>query len=195
MKGFLIYPTYEVIDNKSYVMLFGRLENNQSFLSINEYKPYFYIKKSDLKDALSLQEFEYENNHFKNFISEEVIKVILDIPAEVPKLRKKLEEDGIECYECGKGTRNFELGDLFYCKDIDLGILVKNPIFCPKCNSDISDEKCLVKEHELLMKIVTANLCASSKMKIPKHLKGSNIINENDHEKFSSYCKSKLKFI
>src|SRR3989344_8233873 len=114
MKGFLIYPSYEVIDNKSYVMLFGRLENNQSFLSINEYKPYFYIKKSDLKDALSLQEFEYENNHFKNFISEEVIKVILDIPAEVPKLRKKLEEDSIECYKFGKGGKNIIFVELFF---------------------------------------------------------------------------------
>ena len=99
MKGFLIYPSYEVIDNKSYVILFGRLENNQSFLSINECKPFFYIKKADLKDALSLQDFDHENNHFKNFSSEEVIKVILDIPAEVPKLRKKFEENGIECYE------------------------------------------------------------------------------------------------
>ncbi|MEK6947922.1 MAG: DNA polymerase II, partial [Nanoarchaeota archaeon] len=99
MKGFLIYPTYELIDNKSYVVLFGRLENNQSFISMHECKPYFYIKKSDLKDALSLEDFEHENNHFKNFSSEEVIKVILNVPAEVPKLRKKLEENSIECYE------------------------------------------------------------------------------------------------
>ena len=99
MKGFLIYPTYAIIDNKAYIYLFGRLENGESFLTINHYKPYFYIKKKDLKDALELEKFEHQDIKFKNFENEEVVKVILNIPAEVPKLRKKFEEYQIECYE------------------------------------------------------------------------------------------------
>ena len=32
MKGFVVYPTYRIIDNKAKVYLFGRLENGESFL-------------------------------------------------------------------------------------------------------------------------------------------------------------------
>jgi hypothetical protein len=46
MKAFLIYPTYRIIDEKAYVYLFGRLENGESFLTINEFKPYFFIRQA-----------------------------------------------------------------------------------------------------------------------------------------------------
>ncbi|MEK6868035.1 MAG: hypothetical protein AABX98_04380, partial [Nanoarchaeota archaeon] len=51
MKGFIIDPTYRIRENKAYVYLFGRLENGESFLTINETRPYFFIKKSDKKKA------------------------------------------------------------------------------------------------------------------------------------------------
>ena len=70
MKGFILYSTYKIIDNKACVLLYGKLENNETFLTINEYKPYFYIKESDLKKVLKLEKFEYEENKFKNFDNE-----------------------------------------------------------------------------------------------------------------------------
>jgi DNA polymerase II len=99
MKGFIIYPTYKTIQDKSYVCLYGRLENGESFLTINHQKPYFYIKDSDLKKARKLETFQIESTSFTNFKKEKLIKIILEIPAEVPKLRKTLEEEDIECYE------------------------------------------------------------------------------------------------
>ena len=99
MKGFVIYPTYKVIDNKAYVCLFGRLENGESFLTVNEFKPYFYIKKDDLKLAKDFGVFEHEETDLRNFNEEKVVKIILDVPAELPKLRDKLREVSIECYE------------------------------------------------------------------------------------------------
>ena len=60
MKGFIVNPTYKIINGKSYVCLYGRLENGDSFLTINEFKPYFFIKKSDLKNAQKLGEFEHD---------------------------------------------------------------------------------------------------------------------------------------
>ena len=100
MKGFVIYPTYKIIENKAYVYLFGRLENGESFITINEFKPYFYIKKSDLEFAQSFGfNFEFEENKFKNFKNEEVVKIILDVPPDVPKLRKKFSENNIDSYE------------------------------------------------------------------------------------------------
>src|SRR3989344_2118677 len=99
MKGFIIYPTYRVIDNKAYVYLYGRLENSQSFLSIDEFKPYFFIKSSDLKKAQKLGKFESENTEFTNFKKEPVAKIMLSIPSEVPKLRELFQDEKIECYE------------------------------------------------------------------------------------------------
>ncbi|MFH1593059.1 MAG: DNA polymerase II [Candidatus Woesearchaeota archaeon] len=99
MKGFIIYPTYRVIDNKAYVYLFGRLENNQSFLTINYSRPYFFIKTKDLKKAQKLDKFDSEKTDLKNLKKEPVTKIILDIPSDVPKLRYLFEESNIECYE------------------------------------------------------------------------------------------------
>ena len=99
MKGFVIYPTYKIIDSKAYVCLFGRLENGDSFLTINHFKPYFYIKKEDLGLAEDIADFEYEESEFINFKGKNVIKVILDFPNDVPKIRGRFEENQIECYE------------------------------------------------------------------------------------------------
>src|SRR3989344_8039539 len=100
MKGFVIYPSYEIKENKSYVTLYGRLENGESFLTINEYKPYFYIKEEDLEITKTIiKNLEHEKTKLKNFNNKKVIKIILEIPEDVPKIRKKLEENEIETYE------------------------------------------------------------------------------------------------
>ena len=69
MKGFIIHPTYKTLGNKAFVYLYGRLENNQSFLTINEFRPYFFIKNSDLKKAQKLDEFRFEETNLINFNS------------------------------------------------------------------------------------------------------------------------------
>src|SRR3989344_2250444 len=97
MKGFILYPTYEIIGGKPSVMLFGKLENGQSFLTINSYRPYFYIKESDKKSLP--KEYDYEKSTLKNFEKKSLVKIYTSIPSEVPTLRKYLEEKGVDCYE------------------------------------------------------------------------------------------------
>ena len=97
MKGFILYPTYEIIDGKPSVMLFGKLENGQSFLTINSYRPYFYIKESDKKSLP--KEYDYEKSTLKNFEKKSLVKIYTSIPSEIPTLRKYLEEKGVDCYE------------------------------------------------------------------------------------------------
>jgi len=106
MKAFIVYPTYRIIDNKAYVYLFGRLENGESFLTINLFKPYFWIKNNDLDKAQKLAEkhsmnFEVGKNKKKivNFDDEEVVKIILNTPNEVPQLKQLFESEKIICYE------------------------------------------------------------------------------------------------
>ena len=98
MKGFILYPSYKIIDGKSYVFLFGKLENGESFLVMNFYEPYFYIKTKDVKKAGN-GDFKIENSDFKSFNDEKLSRVILETPKDVPGLRRSFEEDGIECYE------------------------------------------------------------------------------------------------
>jgi len=99
MKGFIIHPTYRIEDNKAFIHLYGRLENGESFLTINEFKPYFFIKKSDLDKALKVEQFDYEETKFKNFDEEPVIKILMSIPGDVAKLRDKFSNKKIPHYE------------------------------------------------------------------------------------------------
>ena len=97
MKGFIIDATYRIIDNQSFIFLFGRLENNQSFLAMTKYEPYFYIKLIDIKKLP--KSIKYEKTSYKNFKNEPVVRILLDSPKEVSLLRSELEENNIECYE------------------------------------------------------------------------------------------------
>jgi len=99
MKGFIIYPTYKIIDGKSYVFLYGRLENNQSFLTINEFKPYFFIRTKDLVKAKKIIKSEFEETKFTDFKRELMTKVILNSPKDVTDIRNELEESKIKTYE------------------------------------------------------------------------------------------------
>ena len=99
MKGFILDSDYQIIEDKSYIYLYGKLENNQTFVTINQYKPYFYIKEKDLKKALKIEKFDYEDNEFKNFAGEKVIKIYAKTPQEITKLRLKFKDENLDYYE------------------------------------------------------------------------------------------------
>jgi len=96
MKGFVVYPTYKTINDRSFVLLYGRLENGESFVTINSFKPFFYIKENDLENAKKISSFEFKRCSLTNFQKEKVVKIILYIPADVPNLRKQFSEENIE---------------------------------------------------------------------------------------------------
>ena len=76
MKGFIVYQTYRIINKAPYICLFGRLENNESFLTVTKFKPYFYIKASDLKIALDIENFKNEKTTLTNFNGKKIEKII-----------------------------------------------------------------------------------------------------------------------
>mgnify|MGYP000126706519 CR=1 FL=1 len=67
MKGFILSQSYRSIEGMSYVLLFGKLENNQSFLVMNKYEPYFYVRT---KDAKKVKHAQVESTDLKNFNEE-----------------------------------------------------------------------------------------------------------------------------
>lgn len=97
MKAFIIDSTYKVRDSQPYVLLFGRLENNQSFITLNSYNPYFYIKLSDIKKLP--KEIRYEHTSYKNFNNQLLTRIFTELPKQITPLRHELEENNIECYE------------------------------------------------------------------------------------------------
>ncbi|MBU7038755.1 MAG: DNA polymerase II [Theionarchaea archaeon] len=99
MKGLIIHPTYRTHGGKSFVHLYGRLENGESFLAINEFRPYFYIKRSDLNTALNVEPLEFKETDMKTFSGDPVVKIFTQYPKEVADLRRILEKRDIECYE------------------------------------------------------------------------------------------------
>jgi DNA polymerase II len=99
MKGFIISHTYKIINEKSYVLLYGRLENDQSFLAIKEFRPFFFIETKDLKKAKQIKDFENEETKLKNFEDGAMSKITLDFPKEIPEFRSILSEANIKTYE------------------------------------------------------------------------------------------------
>ncbi|NQV09339.1 DNA polymerase II [Candidatus Woesearchaeota archaeon] len=100
MKGFIIHPTYQTENGKSVVYLFGRLENNKSFLLKQDFRPYFYIKESDKTKAKEiLENLDVEKGDFKDFKANKLIKITLDTTSELMRIRDELINEEIECYE------------------------------------------------------------------------------------------------
>lgn len=99
VKGFIVYPTYKLEDGKAYVYLFGRLESGESFLTINAYRPYFFIKTKDRENAEKLIKLDYEDTDFHDFAANKMTKVTLEIPGNVPNIRKLFQDNEIISYE------------------------------------------------------------------------------------------------
>ncbi len=102
MKGFIVYPTYRIIEDKAYVYLFGSLENGESFLTINHFRPYFYIRtkdKSKLKKIKTDLKYDIEDTSMKTFFEDKVSKITLNMPRDVPVLRDMCNKEDIVTYE------------------------------------------------------------------------------------------------
>ena len=100
MKGFIVNLSHTTINNQTYVQLFGRLENGQSFVVMNKIEPYFFIKENDLKIVSKyLKKYETERTKLTNFKGEKVIKISSDNRAELNKLSQVMHKLEIETYE------------------------------------------------------------------------------------------------
>jgi len=93
MKAFIIYSDYKVESDRTQVMLFGKLENEQSFVSIHDFTPYFYIKTEQIKKIEKyLTKFKVEKTEFTNFNKEKVSKISSASQTELNKLYKAIHK-------------------------------------------------------------------------------------------------------
>lgn len=119
MKGFIVYATHDNFGNKTVVQFFGRLENGQSFITVNEFRPYFFVRKKEahylVKDGKKIEEVK-----FKNFTGEEVVKASFENQTELNETYKKFYKH-IEIYEGDlRPSQRFIIDKkLLGCVDID----------------------------------------------------------------------------
>jgi DNA polymerase II len=100
MKGFIVYADYSFIEDKNIVLLYGRLENGQSFVSTHNFEPYFFIKESDYDKSKSLfKNYSIEKTNLSNFSKDPVVKVSSTNISELNKLHKALHLKDIETFE------------------------------------------------------------------------------------------------
>lgn len=91
MNGTIIYSTYETQDSQTTIRLFGKLENGQSFLTLNKFKPYFFIREKDKRKALKdIKPHKPKPCSLKNFKGEPVLKVEFKTRVDLHNAYKKI---------------------------------------------------------------------------------------------------------
>ncbi|MBU4456457.1 MAG: hypothetical protein KKA65_03060, partial [Nanoarchaeota archaeon] len=78
---------------------FGKLENKETFVFIKHFKPYFFIKESDLNKAKKVEKFESEKVDLKDFDGKKVVKILVDKPSDVIHVREIFSDANISTYE------------------------------------------------------------------------------------------------
>ena len=100
MKGFIVDTDYIAIDGKTFVQLFGRLDNGQSFAVLNEFQPYFFVRELDRSVIKKLLDnFKTEETKLTNFANEKVFKIIGDSQEDLNKLLKEIHSENVHTYE------------------------------------------------------------------------------------------------
>ena len=99
MQGFLLTPTYRVVNGVPEVHLYGVLESGEPCLIIDDRsRPHFFIRACDAKAAGQLG-VTVQPSELHTLAGEPVATVTVGVPGDVPPLRRKLEERGAECLE------------------------------------------------------------------------------------------------
>ena len=110
----------------------------------------------------------------------------------------KMQTD-MKCLNCNKITRNVELGKVYYAtEDAKNKIMVQDSLTCPKCKSDISQEKCAVKVNDFLMRLLAGNILLMIKEKgepMPEHLRGMSPLDEYEYATVARHRRTKLKMV
>jgi DNA polymerase-2 len=100
-RGFVITPTYRIADRRPEVHIYGRLENGEPCLIVDDRtRPHFFVPAAatDVVKACAPR-VHVEPRNLTTFTGEPVVQVTVDMPAEVPPLRARLEEAGVACLE------------------------------------------------------------------------------------------------
>jgi DNA polymerase-2 len=93
--GFVLQPTYRVREGVPVVQLFGRLESGEAFLvEERRFRPYFFVPRGDERALEGERAARLEPCALRDLAGREVVRVVTDLPASVPRLRERVERAG-----------------------------------------------------------------------------------------------------
>ena len=99
-QGLILKPTYRVRAKRPVVQLFGRLLDGPPFLVEDDrFRPYFFIRSRDAHRLAGEPEVVVQGTDLRDLEGEPVARVEVPLPAAVPRLRERLEHDGIRLLE------------------------------------------------------------------------------------------------
>ena len=100
MKAYIVNISSRIDEEKTFVHIFGRLENSKSFAAIIQVTPYFYIREADFQKAKRLLEkTKADKTNLVNKENEKVIKISHESQAELNKIVKAVHQKSISTYE------------------------------------------------------------------------------------------------
>jgi len=100
MKGYIVNIASSSREEKTFIQIFGRLENGKSFATELGFIPYFYITEKDLNKAKNvLESTKIEKTELKNKEGEKVVKISHQNKTEITKIIKAIHQKEINTYE------------------------------------------------------------------------------------------------
>ena len=101
MRGFILTPTYRVVGAVPEVHLYGVLDTGTPCLIIDDRnRPHFFIRQRDVaRLASAAPGLTAVPTALRTLDGEPTAMIVVHIPSDVPPLRRRLEEHGVECLE------------------------------------------------------------------------------------------------
>ena len=99
-RGFILQASYRVLNRRPVVHLYGRLADGGTFLVRDDRQhPHFYVRASDAESARTLGARSQQPIDKRTFAGEPVVRVETEVPGDVPGLRDRLHDAGIDTFE------------------------------------------------------------------------------------------------
>src|SRR5437867_12114449 len=100
-RGFVLTPTYRIGAGAPEVHLHAVLEVGEPALVIDDrVAPYFFVRVADVAASASIMpRLRIAATALRTFAGDPVARVELAVPGDVPGVRTRLGEAGIECFE------------------------------------------------------------------------------------------------
>ena len=97
-RGFVLTPTYRLVDGRPEVRLYAVLEDGTPALLVDDrQEPYFFVRRTDADRVPGAR--VTDAGALATFAGEPVARVAVPTPGDVPPLRHRLADLGIECFE------------------------------------------------------------------------------------------------
>lgn len=99
LQGFVLQPTYRILNDRPVVHIFGRLDDGNTFLvRDNRQRPSFWIRSSDERLARDLGASVHPSNRTST-AGDPLLRVEVRQPSDAPQLRRRLAGSGVHCFE------------------------------------------------------------------------------------------------